>query len=149
MKRIIIAALLMLSQPATASDSFARENLVLNHRLYHLEIARTVSQRRQGLMYRQSIARDGGMLFEYARPGDYRIWMKNTLVPLTVIWLDAAAKIIDVKLLLPCRQLHCPVYGVKRASLFILELHPDQRKQFKPGQQLKGLLTRPSKKSRN
>ncbi len=149
MKRIVIAALLVLSRPALAGERFARADLVLNHRLYHLEIARTAAQRRQGLMYRPSIARDGGMLFVYARPGDYRIWMKNTLVPLSVIWLDAAAQVIDVKLLQPCRQLYCPVYGVKQASSFILELHPDQRKRFKPGQRLKELLTRPWMKNRN
>jgi len=91
-------------------------------------------------MHRQSIARDGGMLFLYDQPGNYRIWMKNTLIPLTVIWLDEQARISGIKLLQPCRQIRCPVYGVKTPTRYILELHQDRRLDFKPGQQLTDLL---------
>jgi uncharacterized membrane protein (UPF0127 family) len=123
-----------------AGEFFATRNVLLNHQLFKLEIAHSRAQRRQGLMHRKSIARDGGMLFLYDRPGDYRIWMKNTLIPLTVIWLDEDARVIGTRLLQPCRQLRCPVYGVDRPSKFIVELHPDRRQDFKPGQQLPALL---------
>ena len=139
--RITLLLLLGLTAlPLFAGDFFATRNVLLNHQLYKLEIACSRAQHQRGLMFRKSIARNGGMLFVYDRPGDYRFWMKNTLIPLTVIWLDAQAKIIGIKLLQPCRQVNCPVYGVDRPSQYIIELHPDRRKEFKPGQRLPALL---------
>ncbi len=136
----MLGLLPLLLSPLRAGEFFATRNLLLNHDLYKLEIAHSRAQRRQGLMHRTSIARDGGMLFLYDRPGDYRIWMKNTLIPLTVIWLDAQARIIDIRLLRPCQQIQCPVYGVDRPVRYILELHPERRDRFMIGQSLPELL---------
>ena len=140
MKAFLFALALFASAPSLAGEFFATRNVQLNNQLFKLEIAESFEQRRQGLMYRKQIARNGGMLFMYQRPGNYRIWMKNTLIPLSVIWLDENATITGIKLLQPCRQIRCPVYGVKAPTRFIIELHPDQRSNFKVGQRLPALL---------
>ena len=135
--KISFAVLLFLTTAgAMALQTFPSQRIELKQKSYVIELADTNARRTQGLMYRKQLARDAGMLFIYARPGDYRIWMKNTLIPLTVIWLDAQARIIEIKLLQPCRIENCPVYAAAVPSNYILELHPAEQGRFNIGDQL-------------
>lgn len=52
-----------------------------------VEVAQTEEQQAQGLMFRQSLAPDRGMLFPRNPPGDASFWMKNTLIPLDIIFI--------------------------------------------------------------
>jgi uncharacterized protein len=61
-----------------------------------VEVAQTEAQRSQGLMFRKSLGRDGGMLFIFDDPGYYAMWMKNTLIPLSVAFVDANGTILNV-----------------------------------------------------
>ena len=54
---------------------------------FTVEVARTAEQQAQGLMNRQSLAPDRGMLFPRDPPGDASFWMKNTLIPLDIIFI--------------------------------------------------------------
>lgn len=54
---------------------------------FTVEVARTPEQQAQGLMNRQSLAPDRGMLFPYHPPADASFWMKNTLIPLDLIFI--------------------------------------------------------------
>ena len=126
----------------TPSLVFPVQKMELKNEMYKLEIADTVKRKKLGLMYRQSLEKNSGMLFVYSRPGNYRIWMKNTLIPLTVIWLDEQATIIDKKILQPCRSINCPVFGISRPSTFILELHPAEYNRFNIGDVLASILHR-------
>jgi uncharacterized membrane protein (UPF0127 family) len=65
--------------------------------------------------------------------------MKNTLIPLTVIWLDKNEKIISIKKLPPCVSDPCPSYGVSKPSKYVLELDSGSH-SLKPGQSIKGLI---------
>ena len=117
---------------------FDKTQLNLNGEEYLLEIARTAAQRRHGLMFRNHLAKRQGMLFVYPRSGDHRIWMKNTLVPLTVVWLGKNEKVIGIKKLLPCTADPCRSYGVSRPSKYVLELN-DASHNLKPGLKIDGL----------
>jgi len=61
-----------------------------------VEVAVTDEQRNQGLMFRKSLARDEGMLFVFDDPGYYAMWMKNTLIPLSVAFVDANGVILNI-----------------------------------------------------
>lgn len=135
-----IGLLILISPLIYASQTFTSEPFVLNNKLYELEIADTKKRKRQGLMFRQHIGQNEGMLFKYKKAGDHRIWMKNTLIPLLVIWLDENANIIEKKILQPCRTVNCPVTSVSTASKYILELHPAETDRFKKGDQLPAII---------
>jgi uncharacterized membrane protein (UPF0127 family) len=54
---------------------------------FTVEVAQTQEQQAQGLMFRQSLAPDRGMIFPRDPPGDASFWMKNTLIPLDIIFI--------------------------------------------------------------
>ncbi|MGN6370617.1 MAG: DUF192 domain-containing protein [Phycisphaerae bacterium] len=64
---------------------------------FTLEIADTEPKRERGLMFRNSVAADHGMIFLFDAPDNYRFWMKNTYIPLDIIFVDAGGKVIDIE----------------------------------------------------
>jgi uncharacterized membrane protein (UPF0127 family) len=62
-----------------------------------LELASTEAEREQGLMYRQTLDPDSGMLFVYTQPVTEAYWMHNTLVPLSIAWLAQDGTILDIQ----------------------------------------------------
>jgi uncharacterized membrane protein (UPF0127 family) len=135
---IIILSLLLNGTASSNDIDFGTGSLLINGEDYLVEIARSSKQRRHGLMFRQKLDKRHGMLFIFARPGDHRIWMKNTLIPLTVIWIDESETVIDIKKLPPCHADPCPSYGVAKASKYILELDSGNH-DLKPGLNIEGL----------
>jgi len=106
---------------------FDRASLMINGIRYSIEVAKTSRQRSQGLMFRTKLGIQEGMLFVYPQPGNHRIWMKNTLIPLLVIWLDENLTVVGVKLLFPCSRDPCPSYGVSDPAKYIIELNGEVR----------------------
>jgi hypothetical protein len=88
-----------------------------------VEIANDPTTRGQGLMYRESIAPDRGMLFLFPETGVYPFWMKNTLIPLDMIWIDEQKRIVHVEPNVPpCAADPCPSYPPTGPARYVLEL---------------------------
>jgi hypothetical protein len=105
------------------------------------EIADTPDKRAQGLMYRPSIAPDHGMLFRFPELGYWTFWMKNTKVPLDILWLDKTGTIIHIESHVPiCTRTddHCPRYYAHKQSWQVLELKAGMAEKLEliPGNQL-------------
>lgn len=60
------------------------------------EVAHTQLSRSQGLMYRESLAENTGMLFVFPSSGYYSMWMKNTYIPLSVAFIDVRGVILNI-----------------------------------------------------
>lgn len=115
----IFTGVFVLPRIVSAGDKI---DLPLGRSVYQIELAVTLEQRRQGLMFRQKLDPKQGMLLVYPRAGDHRIWMKNMRIDLRVYWIDDKFTVISVQRLESCHSSPCPVFSAPRAARFILEL---------------------------
>ncbi|CAO1667733.1 MULTISPECIES: DUF192 domain-containing protein [Salinicola] len=104
--------------PAWA-ETLPRQTVILDdgrheHTL-HVEVARTASERARGLMERESLAENAGMLFLYDReqPGSNAYWMYKTRIPLDIAFIGGDGVIRSLRTMPPCHATSsrdCPVY---------------------------------------
>ena len=93
----------------------------------------------RGLMFRTHLPWNAGMLFAYDDEETRRFWMKNTLIPLDMVFFDSSSKIIDIKENVPpCKQEECPTYPSKEPAQYVLEVNAGfvQEKGIKLGDRL-------------
>lgn len=91
--------------------------------VYRLEVARTPEETAQGLMYRESLPERTGMLFLFRDAATHKFWMKNTMIPLDIIWLDHTGRVVYVSANTPpCRVDPCPSYGPEGPVAAVLEI---------------------------
>jgi uncharacterized protein len=76
-----------------------------------LEVARTVEQQATGLMFRTELAEDRGMVFLFNPPNPIKFWMKNTLIPLDMVFVRSGKIVYLQRNAPPCKVLDCPTYG--------------------------------------
>ena len=81
----------------------------------------------RGMMFRDSLAKDRGMLFFYGKEQKTPFWMYQVKIPLDIIWMDKNRQIVEiVPNAMPCtakKASDCPLYGGNMTSLYVLELN--------------------------
>jgi uncharacterized protein len=91
--------------------------------VYEVEIARTPEETAQGLMFREDLPPRTGMIFLFTDKGAHHFWMKNTMIPLDIIWMDRAGNVLFVSSSTPpCKSDPCPTYGPDAAAPVVLEI---------------------------
>ena len=121
--RATVATALLLIALATAagSASSATTTLRLDGVPFRPELALSPDQRSRGLMHRTRAPADGMLfVFPYATSGGF--WMKNTRVPLRIVFFDSRGKAVRTMTMTPCRADPCRIYDPLRRYRFALEL---------------------------
>jgi uncharacterized membrane protein (UPF0127 family) len=107
---------------------------------FQIEVADTEAARERGLMFRDSMPADHGMLFLFERPAEQSFWMKNTHIPLDILYFDQNYKLVSVQQRVPpCRSDPCAVYPSMGMAQYVLELNAGVADKLgvKPGDALK------------
>jgi len=87
------------------------------------ELAVSNEGRARGLMFRERIDFDQGMLFVFEEEGIHSFWMKNMKISLDILWLDHEKRIIHIeKCVPPCKEIPCPSYSSSIPAMYVLEL---------------------------
>lgn len=124
---------------SSAVDDFNTTKVTLpDGTLIRAEVMRREEDMRRGMMFRDSLAENRGMLFIHGRAGQYTYYMYQVKIPLDIIWLDSRNKVLEVsENTPPCttKASQCPVYGGKHDALVVLELAGGVAKKHgvKPG----------------
>jgi len=98
------------------------------------ELADTPHKRAEGLMYRTHLADDRGMLFTFSQVQAWVFWMKNTKIPLDLIWINEKKQIIHMEQNVPiCTRTDdsCPQYRPNEGALYVLELAAGRAERLK------------------
>jgi len=91
---------------------------------FYMELAATSADRADGLMFRESLADDRCMFFLFQYPAVHPFWMKNTLIPLDIVWTNSSDHVIYIeKNAQPCENDPCPTYGPGIASKYVIEVN--------------------------
>ena len=97
---------------------------------YSVELALTPEDQAQGLMFRESLPDRHGMLFVFPEIAPHHFWMKNTMIPLDMIWLDASGRVVFVSAdTPPCKADPCPTYGPDGPAQSVLEIAGGRAKE--------------------
>jgi uncharacterized membrane protein (UPF0127 family) len=116
----LVMAFLVIIWSVSASASTDLVRLGLGDGVLDVEVATTQRQRSQGLMNRKSMPSDRGMVFAYPAPAYFCMWMKNTLIPLSVAFIDAQGQVINIADMTPQTETnHC----TQRNATFALEVN--------------------------
>ena len=116
--------LIIFSLLCCASCVSAEPQVVLNGERFVVELATTPKQQALGLMFRDSMPDDRGMLFIFPSATTRSFWMKNTRIPLDIFYFDTDLKLVSVtENVRPCRTQQCPTYPSAGPARYVLELN--------------------------
>jgi uncharacterized membrane protein (UPF0127 family) len=120
MNKTILAGLLLGHAIAAAAQSLPVIELTAGFHRIEAEVAANNPARMQGLMQRRTMPRQHGMLFVFAQDARHCMWMRNTFLPLSVAFIDAAGRILNIEEMQPqTENNHCAA----RAARYALEMN--------------------------
>lgn len=137
MTPLLVASVLLLPI-AVHAQSFPVMPLTIGVHLIRAEVATTDAERARGLMFRDKLGENEGMVFRFPSSGQACMWMKNTLLPLSVAFIGDDGRIINIEDMQPkMLNSHC----AKRPARYALEMNKGwfRKRNIKPGTAVDGL----------
>ena len=121
-KFLVIFLVIFLASCAQISDQAlinnGKEDIIIN-----VQIADDNEERMKGLMFIEKLDENGGMLFIFEKEDYQAFWMKNTLIPLDMIFINDELQIVDIKNAIPCKRDPCAIYTSKQPARYVLEVN--------------------------
>ena len=99
------------------------KKITINDTVILAEVADEPDEWAKGLMYRTSLDENKGMLFVFEEENFYVFWMKNTLIPLDMIWIGDDKTIVDITTAEPCEKEPCQEYTPEEIAQYVLEVN--------------------------
>ena len=138
LRKSVVALLLAVPLLAIAADDAPTRTLTIRDQKLEVEIASTPQTRALGLMNRFSLRTDHGMLFVFETPQPLAFYMKNTYVPLSIAFVDARGRILNIE---DMRPLDESTHWSKGQALYAIEMRQGwfASKGIGPGDAVVGL----------
>ena len=136
---VLVTLLSMAAQAQAGPQKLESIQLSAGMHLIRAELARTPDERSIGLMFRQTMASNEGMLFAFEVPSQQCFWMKNTLLPLSAAFVADDGSIVNIEDMKPqTLDSHCSAKPVR----FVLEMNQGwfAKRGLKAGSKLQGAL---------
>lgn len=136
---LVICTALLLGSGAAARP-LPESTVELADQRFIVEVAADDASRTRGLMFRDEMPGDRGMLFVFEREQPLAFWMKNTRIALDILYFDSELRLVSVAAdTPPCVTPYCPAYPSGRPARYVLELNAGLAAQLgvKPGDQLR------------
>lgn len=107
------------------------KKMVVNNIEMSVALAISKEEQTQGLMEISTLPDNAGMLFIFDQEGGWGFWMKNTLIPLDMIWINKSFEIVDIQTAPPCppEEKDCPAYRPTVPAKYVLEVNGDGPKE--------------------
>ena len=98
----------------------------------NVEVVQKEEELHRGLQFRKSLNPDSGMLFIFKKSWPYAFWMKDTLIPLDMVWMDYGRRVVHIEHNVPpCAADPCPSYAPEQEALYVLEINAGYAEKFK------------------
>jgi len=138
LRALIAAALALQLSSAGLADPLLTYALRIKGHALRAELANDDESRRTGLMFREQMADTTGMLFVYEAEGRHAMWMKNTLIPLSVAFIDRTGHIINIEDMEPQTE---DAHAARTPAAYALEVNQGwfKKRSIKPGDRVEGL----------
>jgi len=136
--RVAAIVCLLGAASVSAQQKFPVIPLTAGMYVIQAEVAARDAERQQGLMYREKMGSNEGMVFLFEAPAGVCMWMKNTFIPLSVAFIDEDGKIVNIEDMKPqTTESHC----AKKPVRYALEMNKGwfREKNIKPGSVIQGL----------
>lgn len=120
---VIVVSVIVLA--VVLSFVFPQQNesrVCFSEKCFDVELASSQQERSTGLMYRTELKEDKGMLFVFPVEGNYGFWMKNTLIPLDIIWISNGKIVYIAENMEPCEEI-CEVIEPNTQARYVLEIN--------------------------